>query len=162
MRASRASFTAGSTAANLPLALTSFIGRANEIAEVRRLLTGTRLLTLTGAGGCGKTRLALEVAGALRPEYPDGVWFVELAAIGDAGAVPDTIASSLGIQERSGQTVADALVAALRTKMLLLVLDNCEHLVPACGTLAETLLRGCPRLRLLATSRAPLGVPGRS
>ncbi|HEV2439459.1 MAG TPA: tetratricopeptide repeat protein [bacterium] len=145
---------------NLPLALTSFVGRATEIAEVRRLLAGTRLLTLTGAGGSGKTRLALEVAGALASDYPHGVWFVELAAITDAQLIPGAVAGTFGIRERPDQAAAESLVAALKSKTLLLVLDSCEHLVSACAAFAEALLRGCPRLRILATSREPLGIMG--
>jgi predicted ATPase/DNA-binding SARP family transcriptional activator len=145
---------------NLPAQLTSFIGREREIDEVKRLLSGTRLLTLTGPGGSGKTRMALEVAATLVDEYPDGVWLVELAALFDPEVVPTAVASAVGVREESGQTLDDTLAASLRSKKLLLVLDNCEHLVATCAQLVEALLRACPKLRVLATSREALGVPG--
>ena len=145
---------------NLPLQLTSFVGREREVAEVTRLLTTTRLLTLTGAGGCGKTRLALQVAAAVRGAYPDGVWLVELAALADPALVPQAVASALGVREAPGAAATDRLVAALRPKTLLLVLDNCEHVVGAAAALVEALLRRGPGLRVLATSREPLGSAG--
>jgi predicted ATPase/DNA-binding SARP family transcriptional activator/Tfp pilus assembly protein PilF len=145
---------------NLPIALTSFIGREREIAEVQRLLATTRLLTLAGPGGCGKTRLAIETAAAVLSSYPDGVWLVELAALVDPALVPQTVAAALGVREAPGQPLTETLTAALRSKHLLLVLDNCEHLITACAHLAEALLRACPYLRILATSREPLHVPG--
>jgi predicted ATPase/DNA-binding SARP family transcriptional activator len=145
---------------NLPLALTSFIGREREIAEVQRLLATTRLLTLAGPGGCGKTRLAIETAAAVLSSYPDGVWLVELAALADPALAPQTIAATLVVREAPGQPLTETLTAALRSKHLLLVLDNCEHLIASCAHLAEALLRACPYLRILATSREPLHVPG--
>jgi non-specific serine/threonine protein kinase len=145
---------------NLPIALTSFIGREREIAEIQRLLTTTRLLTLAGPGGCGKTRLAIEAAAATLPAYRDGVWLVELAALADPALVPQATATALGVREAPGQPLTETLTAALRSKQLLLVLDNCEHLIAACAQLAEALLRACPELRILATSREPLHVPG--
>ncbi len=145
---------------NLPQQLTSFIGRQREIEEVKRLLTTTRLLTLTGAGGCGKTRLALEVAVGLLEAYPDGVWLVELAALSDPALVPQAVASVLGVAEEPGRSLTQTLAETLKAKSLLLVLDNCEHLVAACATLAAALLRAGPNLRILATSREPLGVAG--
>lgn len=145
---------------NLPCSLTSFVGRKREIAEVCGLLGGTRLLTLTGAGGCGKSRLALEVARARLAGFPNGVWIVEFAALSDAGLVPHAVAAALGITEHADRTATDTLAGSLREKTLLLVLDNCEHLVSACADLTGTLLLECPGLRILATSREPLGTPG--
>src|SRR5262249_8177256 len=129
-------------------------------AEVEHLLTSTRLLTLTGAGGCGKTRLALQVAADLLEDYPDGVWLVELAALTDPALVPRTVAAALGVREEPGRPIMAMLGETLRTKRLLLVLDNCEHLLAACAPLAETWLPGCPELRILATSREGLGIAG--
>jgi predicted ATPase/class 3 adenylate cyclase/tetratricopeptide (TPR) repeat protein/DNA-binding CsgD family transcriptional regulator len=145
---------------NLPVELTSFIGREREVAEVRRLLTTTRLLTLTGSGGVGKTRLSQQVAGHLLPSYPDGVWLVELAALGDPGLVAQAIASALGIREQPGRALEQTLVDVLRPRASLLLLDNCEHLIAACAALAEGLLRASPRLTVLATSREPLVIAG--
>src|SRR5262245_23201474 len=145
---------------NLPLQLTSFIGREREIAEIERLLGTTRLLTLTGTGGCGKTRLALEVAARVLPGYEHGVWLVELAALSDPGLVPQAVASALGVREAPGRAIEETLVGYLRERSLLLILDNCEHLVDACARLADALLRACPGLRVLATSREALGIGG--
>ncbi len=145
---------------NLPVLLTQFIGREPELAEVRQLLSTTRLLTLTGAGGCGKTRLALHVAATLGEEYPAGVWLVELVALVDPARVAPTIAETLGVREVPPAPILTVLLANLRPKRLLLVLDNCEHLIGACAGAVDTLLRSCPDLRVLATSREPLGVPG--
>jgi len=145
---------------NLPRELTSFIGRKREIDEVRRLLGTARLLTLTGSGGVGKTRLGLRVAGELVEAYPDGVWLVELAAIGDPTLVPQATASALGAREQPGRSLQDTLIDVLRPRTCLLLLDNCEHLVAACAALADGLLRACPGLVLLATSREPLGIAG--
>jgi predicted ATPase/DNA-binding SARP family transcriptional activator len=144
----------------LPLQLTSFVGRERDIGAVRQLLDGARLLTLTGAGGSGKTRLALEIAAREASAYTDGVAWVELAPVCDADIVPEAVAAAMLIREHSGRPALEALTAALREKSLLLLLDNCEHLVDACAPLAEKLLRECPRLRLLVTSREALGVPG--
>src|SRR5262249_36261715 len=138
---------------NLPAHLTSFIGREREMDESARLLSGNRLLTIVGAGGSGKTRLALEVAAGLAPGYADGVWLVELAALADPLLVPHVAASALGVVEEPGRPLGATLVDALRPRALLLLLDNCEHLVAACAALADLLLRNCPRLRILATSR---------
>ncbi len=145
---------------NLPLALTSFVGRATERAEVTSLLTGTRLLTLTGAGGCGKTRLALTVATDLVTVYHDGVWLVELASLADEALVPQAAATVLGVQEQAQRPLTATLVDALQSRDMLLVLDNCEHLIDACAHLAQILLVGCPQLRILATSREALGIAG--
>jgi non-specific serine/threonine protein kinase len=145
---------------NLPRALTSFIGREREQAAILHLLQDVPLLTLTGAGGCGKTRLALMVAGKLLGEYPDGVWLVELASLADPTLVPQTVAQVLGLKEQPGQTPMELLLNNLKQRRLLLVLDNAEHLVGACAELATALLRSCPELRLLATSREALEVAG--
>jgi non-specific serine/threonine protein kinase len=140
--------------------LTSFIGRAREIAEVRRLLGAARLVTLTGSGGAGKTRLALQVAADIVEDYPDGVWLAEFAPIADPALVPKTVASALNVPEQPGREMIETLVDALRPKSLLLVLDNCEHLLAACADLAAAVLRACPQVRILATSREGLRVPG--
>ncbi len=145
---------------NLPIQLTSFIGRAPEIAEVKRLLGSARLVTLTGSGGAGKTRLALQVAADVVDGYPDGVWLAEFASIADPALVPKTVASSLNVPEQPGRDMMETLVDALRPKALLLLLDNCEHLLAACRDLAAALLRKCPQVRILATSQEGLGVPG--
>src|SRR5205809_4185893 len=145
-----------------PAQLTSFIGRERETATVRELLQGTRLLTLTGAGGSGKTRLALEVASRLGAggRYPDGIAWVELAPLANPELVPHHVADALGVRRDGIRAAGDALLEALRDWEALLVLDNCEHLVEACARLAEALLRGCPRLRVMATSREALGISG--
>jgi predicted ATPase/DNA-binding CsgD family transcriptional regulator len=145
---------------NLPAQLTTFVGREREIAEIERLLPDVRLLTLTGAPGVGKTRLALRVAGGLLEDYPDGVWLAELASLADPTLVSQAVAAALRVRERPGRPLLATLADALRCRQLLLVLDNCEHLVEACAALADSLLRACPRLRILATSREPLGVAG--
>ena len=145
---------------NLPLELSSFVGREREIAEVKRLLAEHRLLTLTGPGGCGKTRLALEVAADLVEGFKDGAWLVELASLSDPALVPQAVASVLGVREQPGRSLTKTLFNHLKPKELLLVLDNCEHLVEACAELAEALLRTCPSLRILATSREALGTAG--
>jgi predicted ATPase/DNA-binding CsgD family transcriptional regulator len=146
---------------NLPFQLTSLIGREKEISEVGRLLVErTRLLTLTGPGGSGKTRLALAVAADLVGRFDDGVWLIELAPLSDQDLVPQAIASVLGVRETPGTALADSLCAYLTARDTLLILDNCEHLIEACADLAGTLLRSCSDLRILATSREALGVPG--
>lgn len=145
---------------NLPAQLTRFIGREREMADVQRLLSTTRLVTLTGTGGCGKTRLAIEAAAGLLEHYPDGVWLVELAALTDPALVTQTLAASLGIREQRGREMISTLEDALGTKQLLLVLDNCEHLVTACATVADQLLCRCPRVQILATSREALSIAG--
>ena len=148
---------------NIPAALSSFVGREREMVEVERALAMSRLLTLTGVGGSGKTRLALEVAREVARIYPDGAWLVELAPLSDPHLLPQAVAVALGVRERSEgseQFSMPLLIDALRSKELLLVLDNCEHLVDACANLAETLLNSCPGLRILATSREALVVAG--
>jgi predicted ATPase/DNA-binding NarL/FixJ family response regulator len=145
---------------NLPVPLTAFIGREHELATVRRLLTTTRLLTLTGAPGVGKTRLALEVAGGLLVAFTDGVWLVELASLADPDLVPQAVATVFRVREQVARPVLETLKDALRTQRALLVLDNCEHLVDACAELVDGLLRACHDLAVLATSREPLGIAG--
>jgi len=145
---------------NLPRQLTSFIGREREMAEVKRVLPTAFLLTLTGAGGSGKTRLALQVATDLLDDYPDGAWFVDLGPLSDSTLVPQAVASALGIREEPGRPPTETLANFLRSKSLLLVLDNCEHLLEASSMLVDGLLRACPGLRILATSREGLGIAG--
>ncbi|HET8678584.1 MAG TPA: adenylate/guanylate cyclase domain-containing protein, partial [bacterium] len=145
---------------NLPRHLTSFIGREREIADVKQWLLTTRLLMLTGSGGCGKTRLALQVGADLVEGFTDGVWLVELAPVSDPVLVPQTVASTLHIREEPGRPLLVTLTDHLGPKQLLLLLDNCEHVVEACAHLAEALLRACPRLRILATSRESLAIAG--
>jgi predicted ATPase/DNA-binding SARP family transcriptional activator/DNA-binding NarL/FixJ family response regulator len=145
---------------NLPAARTNFVGREREMVEVKRTLAMTDLLTLTGTGGCGKTRLALEAARDLVGIYPDGGWLVELAPLSDGALLPQAVAATLGVREQPGRPLIETLLDALRDKEMLLILDNCEHLIHAAAHLAEVLLDSCPRLRVLATSREPLGVRG--
>jgi predicted ATPase/DNA-binding SARP family transcriptional activator len=145
---------------HVPVQLTAFIGREREIEELRQLLGRLRLLTLTGAGGSGKTRLALEVARQAAPEFRDGIAWVELADLADAELVAQQVAATLGLREDTGRSATANLVAFLRERSLLLVLDNCEHLTETCASLADVLLRGCPEIRILATSREALGLAG--
>ncbi len=147
---------------NLPVPLTSFIGREQAMADVAAALNTSRLLTLIGPGGCGKTRLGLAVAAefALADRYPDGIWLVELAALADPLLVPMAVAEAVGLTLRGNRSPLDALADTLRDRSLLLILDNCEHLVAACATLARHLLTTTPRLQILATSRVALRVWG--
>jgi predicted ATPase/DNA-binding SARP family transcriptional activator len=145
---------------NLPVPLTSFIGREREIEEVKHLFSSTRLLTLTGSGGIGKTRLAIQAAKDLIKSYKDGVWWVELAPLIDEALVPQAVAQVLGVREAPGQPLTESVKNFLREKQLLLVLDNCEHLIAACAQLADELLTQCADLRILMTSRETLGIMG--
>ena len=145
---------------NLPTPLTSFVGREKEVLEVKRSLSMTRLMTLTGAGGSGKTRLALEVARDLVGAYPDGVWLVELAALSDPALVARAVAATLGVREQPDRSLTQTLCSHLGSRRMLLVLDNCEHLVDAAARLTKDLLYASPGLRVLATSREPLGISG--
>jgi predicted ATPase/class 3 adenylate cyclase/DNA-binding CsgD family transcriptional regulator len=145
---------------NLPVQLTSFVGREAEITEVRELLSRSRLLTLTGAGGCGKTRLALQVAAEVLDDHPHGVWWVDLAPIGDSALVASEVAATLSIRELPSQPVIETLTAQLAERRLLIGLDNCEHLLQACAELAARLLEACPGVVILATSRESVGVEG--
>ncbi len=145
---------------NLPVPITSFVGRKQEMAEVKRLLLNTRLLTLTGPGGIGKTRLAKEAAFDLVHAFKDGVWIVELGELMDASRVAQAIAKTLGIRDTSNQPFDQIITAALASKAVLLILDNCEHLIETCAHIVETLLSHCPDLKILATSREALDIPG--
>ncbi|HSI65475.1 MAG TPA: adenylate/guanylate cyclase domain-containing protein [Candidatus Saccharimonadia bacterium] len=149
-----------SVANNLPVQLTTFIGREREMAEVKRLLGSTRLLTLTGMGGTGKTRLSLQAAADVLDTYPDGVWLVEFATIDDGALVPETVAAALNLRQEADRPLTGTLTHFLRDRNLLLILDNCEHVVAACARLAETLLRACPKLHILASSREPMSIAG--
>jgi predicted ATPase len=145
---------------NLPVQLTSFVGRERERAAVKHLLFTTRLLALTGSGGAGKTRLALQVAAEELEEFPDGVWLAELASLSDPLLVPHAVASALRVREQSDRPIMASLSEFLQFKHVLLVLDNCEHMIQASADLADALLRTCPSLRILVTSREPLGIGG--
>jgi len=145
---------------NLPAELTSFVGRRQELLELPGVLASSRLLSLTGAGGVGKTRLAVRLACGLVNEFPDGVWLVDLAPLSVPDLVAQTIATAVGVREGPQRSARDALLDNLRDRELLLVLDTCEHLIAACAELVEALLRGAPALRILVTSREALGVPG--
>ena len=145
---------------NLPQQVTSFIGRERELADAKRLLEGTRLLTLLGMGGLGKTRLSLQIGADVLEKYPDGVWFVDLAPIRDPALVPNAAAHALGVHEEPGRPITQTLCAHLREHKLLVILDNCEHLVGACASLADALLQAAPNVRILATSREALHIRG--
>jgi len=139
--------------ANLPTLVSSFIGREKELAAVRRLVAGSRLVTLTGAGGAGKTRLGLQVAAGLADGAGDKVWFADLAPLQDPDLVAVTVADVLGVRREPGRPVAETVVAAVGGRSLLVLLDNCEHVIGACAKLADALLQGCPNLALLETVR---------
>jgi predicted ATPase/class 3 adenylate cyclase len=147
-------------ASNLPLHLTSFVGRERELEEVRSCLSRERLVTLTGAGGSGKSRIAQQAAGELRERFPDGVWWVDLALLTDPVQVPDAVAATLGVREQPGRPILETLSAELSAKVTLILLDNCEHLVAAAADLASQLLRSAPSVRLLVASREALGISG--
>ena len=145
---------------NVPAEVSSFIGRETELAEVMRLLSSNRLVTLTGPGGGGKTRLALAAAAELVEVFDDGPWVVELGSLSHPSLVPQALASTLGVRERPGRSPSATLCEILQNKSVLLVLDNCEHLIDACTSLTETLLHACTGLRIMATSREALGLTG--
>ena len=147
---------------NLPMQLTSFIGRERELEEVKQLLSYTRLLTLTGSGGTGKTRLAIQLGAEMFAvkQFTGGIWLIEFAPLADPTLVTQTIASTLSVREQPGRTILDVLTDYVRAKTMLLILDNCEHLIQTCAQLAETLLRVAPRLKILATSREALSITG--
>ncbi len=145
---------------NLPVQLTSFVGRQAEIDSLRARLAGSRLVTLTGAGGVGKTRLAVQVAAALADQFSGGVWYVDLAPITAAEVVPVTVARALGLPDQPGRSTMDTLQRFTRDRQLLIVLDNCEHLLDACATVLAALLVSAPRMTVLATSREPVNITG--
>jgi predicted ATPase/class 3 adenylate cyclase len=149
--------TVDSTPGNLPRAVSSLIGRDDEVAQVEALLRKRRLVTLIGVGGVGKTRLALEVAARLSDEFPDGAWLFELAAVTDATAVPDAVAAALGITQQPGKSVGESVAAALEGRVRLLVFDNCEHVLDAAADLVEAVLAQSSTVTILATSREGLG-----
>jgi predicted ATPase/class 3 adenylate cyclase len=145
---------------NLPAQSSNFIGRGREVAEVRELVEKGRLVTLTGPGGCGKTRLSLQVAVELLDGSGDGVWLVELAAVSDEEAVASTMGEALGVTNQNGRPVLDALLDALELQSVVIVLDNCEHLIGGCAKVADAIVRRCPQVHLITTSREPLGIGG--
>ena len=167
---------------NLPLQLTSFIGREREFTEIKRLLSTSppaplrlgegspsgrgevspRLVTLTGSGGCGKTRLSLQVGADLSDEFSDGVWLIELAPLSDSALVTQAVTSTLGVREQPGRSLLETLLDYLQSKQLLLIFDNCEHVLSACAQLTDNLLKRCPKLKILANSREALGIAGES
>src|SRR5215472_15762239 len=152
--------TPGRVTGNLPAELTSFVGHRGELAEVRRLLAGSRLVTLAGPGGVGKTRLALRAAAGLARAFRDGVWLVRLDQLRDEVLVAQAVAEALGLQDRAGYAPEAAVAEYLAGRQLLLVLDNCEHVVDAVAKLADVLLRAAAGLRVLATSRESLNIDG--
>ncbi len=145
---------------NLPLQLSSFVGRETEIAEVEDLLSEFRLVSILGPGGAGKTRISLQIAAAVLDRFQDGVWLVTLDSTSDPAAVTRVVAEAVGVREQPGRTLLSSLQSALREKNLLILLDNCEHLVEACADLVDDLLHGCPSIRVLCTSREPLNIAG--
>jgi predicted ATPase/class 3 adenylate cyclase len=145
---------------NLPAELATFIGRHRELIEIRSLVESSRLVTLTGPGGAGKTRLSLQLAAELLDGFGDGVWLVELATVTDQDAVAPAICAALRISRQPGRPALETLLDALVPQDILIVLDNCEHLIDACAKIADTIVRHCPRVHLVATSREPLGIGG--
>ncbi len=145
---------------NLPVETTSFVGRAREVAELKRLIAAHRLVTVTGPGGCGKTRLALRVARDLLSEFPDGVWMTELAGLSDPALVPQAVTTALGLREEAERPIVETICRHLRSRTMLLLLDNCEHMAEACGVLVGSIVASGSDCRVLATSREPLGAPG--
>ncbi len=145
---------------NLATQLTRFIGREHEIEEIKHLLHSERLITLTGAGGTGKTRLAIEVVKQIQAEYPDGAWLIDFVAVPEGNLVLQAIVSTLGIREEPTRPIIQTLTDYLRSKKLLLLFDNCEHLISACAQAVDMLLQACPEIRILTTSREALGISG--
>src|SRR6266496_4666373 len=144
----------------LPVQLTSFIGRERELAEVERLMSTSQLVTLTGAGGCGKTRLALRVTTDLSSHVEDGVWWVELAVLHDSTLIPQAVLQTLGLPESPNRAAIDLLTDYFQSKHLLLILDNCEYLIDACAKFVSQLLQTCPQLSIIVTSREALNIDG--
>ena len=145
---------------NLPRQLTSFIGREKEIQAIKDAINASRLVTLTGVGGTGKTRLSLQAASALLDEFTDGIWFVELAPVTNSELIPQTVASTLQLQEVAGRPFIDAVTGFLESRDVLLLLDNCEHLIQACAEFTNQLLQKCEKVKIIITSREPLGIMG--
>jgi non-specific serine/threonine protein kinase len=147
---------------NLPVQRTHIIGRERDVVDVRKAILGSEgtLVTLTGVGGCGKTRLALQVAHDVVGDFPDGVWLVELAPLTESSLVAQTVATALGVQDQPSRPILDTLVASLKSRRLLILLDNCEHVIEACARLTDVVLAGCPDVRVLATSRESLDIRG--
>src|SRR5690349_19493521 len=150
--------TGSAATQNLPAQLSSFVGRMAEMAAVRELLSHDRLVTLTGAGGSGKTRLAVEVAASITGEFASGVWYVDLAPITNPAVVPVTMARALGLPDQPGSTSTESVVRHIGNRQMLIVLDNCEHLLDASAEMIGDILRGCPSVTLLTTSREPIGM----
>ena len=145
---------------NLPTQVSSFVGRERQLDELRQLLSRARMVTLTGGGGVGKTRLALQLAASMLAGSSDGVWFVDLAPLTDATLVPAQLASVLGVPQQPGRSLLESLIGACGDRQLLVILDNCEHVIDETANVADQLVRGCPRMSILATSREPLGIEG--
>jgi predicted ATPase/DNA-binding CsgD family transcriptional regulator len=152
--------TAAAASHRLPVQLTSFVGRSLQMDELRPEIVGNRLVTLTGAGGAGKTRLAIEVAGQMTSYFSDGIWYADLAPVTHPVVVPITVARAFGLPDQPGRSITDTLLSFVRERQILLVLDNCEHLLEASAALVSELLAACPNVTILATSREPLSVPG--
>jgi non-specific serine/threonine protein kinase len=152
--------TTSFTKSNLPIPLTSFIGRESEIETLKEIFDKTRLLTLTGVGGCGKTRLSIQLAAQIADQFPDGVWWFELAAIQNESVLLSTIEKTLGLSDSRVGSAEEAISSFLHTRNALLILDNCEHLITACARFAEIILRQCPSVKILATSREALSIHG--
>ena len=147
-------------ASNLPLQMTSFVGRGRELVEITKAFDDARVVTLTGVGGVGKTRLAVQMGAELLPRFGDGVWLCELGPIADRSLVPEVVAAALNVQQRPGMSPAESILAACKNRQLLLLLDNCEHLLDAAAAMVEAMVRACPGVSVLATSREGLGVSG--
>ncbi len=145
---------------NIPVQLTSFIGHEREIADVKRLLFSSHLITLTGAGGSGKTRLAIQISKSVNEYFVDGVWLVDLAPLHEPALIPQLVTLALGLRPTADQPPLETLLSYVRSKQLLLLLDNCEHLSEACAQFAQGVLSQAPDLRILATSRVALGIAG--
>jgi len=148
------------TLTNLPVQVTSFIGRKRELSEVQQLVSTCRLVTLTGAGGCGKTRLALQVAENLLDIFRDGVWWIELAVLHDSTLIPQAVLQMLGVPESPSHTPLSLLTNYFQAKHSLLILDNCEHVIDGCASFVTDLLQTCPQLSIIVTSREALNIDG--
>ena len=145
---------------NLPAQVSRFVGRERELSELRQLLSRARVITLTGAGGVGKTRLVLQLAASMLDGSGDGAWFVDLAPLTDATPVAAALAGALGVREQPGRPLLQSVIAACKARQLLVILDNCEQVIGDAANVADQLVRGCPGMIILATSREPLGIDG--